>query len=117
MASPLTAFVSSPPPCRECGVETVIRQEYLLMGAVETLVWHCLRCHRFWNAIGATAPVRRAELAPACPRCSGHCSGLTLLTSMTRYYACARCSHRWREAVRGSSHSLESTAEPAEEIA
>jgi hypothetical protein len=31
-----------------------------------------------------------------CPRCSAPCGAPNLLTSMMRYYACARCACRWQ---------------------
>lgn len=34
----------------------------------------------------------------ACPRCNTPCDTPSLLTSMTRYYVCARCSTRWQVA-------------------
>jgi hypothetical protein len=34
------------------------------------------------------------ELA-RCPRCETPDPQLKLLTSMTRYFACTRCEHRW----------------------
>jgi DNA-directed RNA polymerase subunit RPC12/RpoP len=31
----------------------------------------------------------------ACPSCGAHPPRLVLLTTMTRYYACPACEHRW----------------------
>lgn len=36
---------------------------------------------------------------PRCPRCEASDPVLTLLTSMTRYFACGRCQHRWEVAA------------------
>jgi formate dehydrogenase maturation protein FdhE len=35
----------------------------------------------------------------ACPRCGATEPVLSLLTSMTRYFACRRCASRWQVAV------------------
>lgn len=35
-----------------------------------------------------------------CPWCGARDPGTTLLTSMTRYFACRRCEHRWNTAVK-----------------
>jgi len=35
----------------------------------------------------------------ACPQCGASDATLSLLTSMHRYFACRRCSHRWQIAV------------------
>ena len=34
-----------------------------------------------------------------CPRCQAPDAVLNLLTSMTRYFSCDRCDHRWQVAV------------------
>jgi len=34
-----------------------------------------------------------------CPKCEASDPVLTLLTSMTRYFACSRCQHRWEVAA------------------
>jgi len=34
-----------------------------------------------------------------CPRCGASEAVLSLLTSMTQYFACRRCANRWRVAV------------------
>ena len=34
-----------------------------------------------------------------CPLCGATDAVLTLLTSMTRYFACRRCQHRWRIGI------------------
>jgi hypothetical protein len=48
---PLEILASGPAPsCRCCGMETVIKLEHAIIGSVETLMWHCLRCHAFWPA-------------------------------------------------------------------
>ena len=33
-----------------------------------------------------------------CPHCSAKDGRLTLLTSMTRYYACAACGSKWQDS-------------------
>jgi len=38
-------------------------------------------------------------VAVACPRCGTGKANTTLLTSMVRYYACARCGYSWTERV------------------
>jgi hypothetical protein len=54
----LEILASAPPPsCRCCGVETVIRLEHTTVGIVETLMWHCLRCHAFWSAAALPSSV------------------------------------------------------------
>jgi DNA-directed RNA polymerase subunit M/transcription elongation factor TFIIS len=48
-----------------------------------------------------TAPLAAASstgAARVCPHCGAACGGLSLLTSMTRYYLCGRCGARWQVA-------------------
>jgi DNA-directed RNA polymerase subunit RPC12/RpoP len=115
MASPLTRVALPPPACRTCGVETVIRLEHLAIANVDTIVWHCLRCHRFWRAAGRMR-VSRADGGAVCPRCTTEFAALTLLTSMTRYYECVHCGHRWNEAVVVPPDLLDATAVPIETV-
>jgi len=39
------------------------------------------------------------EIRERCPQCDALEATLTLLTSMTKYFACLRCHHRWRVAI------------------
>jgi hypothetical protein len=53
-----------------------------------------------------TEPAMRTNDAPpsldtsgvVCPCCNAPCETVSLLTSMTRYYLCARCRARWQVA-------------------
>ena len=63
----------------------------------------------------ATGPGARDS--DACPRCGTARAALTLLTSMTRYYACGSCAARWSVARNWLPVSLPPTAGVLESIA
>jgi DNA-directed RNA polymerase subunit M/transcription elongation factor TFIIS len=43
-----------------------------------------------------------------CPRCGATEPVLSLLTAMTRYFACRRCANRWQVAV-VAAHDVQET--------
>ena len=48
--------------------------------------------------ITSDEPATEADSA-CCPRCGASDAVLSLLTSMTRYFACRRCDCRWQVSV------------------
>lgn len=48
MTSPFEEDFRSPPQCRACAIDTIVRLEHIASESTVILAWHCLRCHAHW---------------------------------------------------------------------